>query len=215
MSTNTEIKKWQEHYSHFYPDGEDAKPIEQERNKGACKEREINELRAALEEVQPAAQQGDGEWKEAQRVCDLPPVHETIQGFADDLTGDNAIMVVREVMRAIAQRAGSGEAKPVAKVTQNEFGCGLAFLANGEDSPPPGTILYTAPTAQPDNERDAALTPRQAVPSDEQINRIAGRNGIYRAMTLDDQTCKSMIKRFVNEILAAMAAQQGEKAVKP
>ncbi len=39
--------------------------------------------------------------------------------------------------------------------------------------------------------------------SDEQINRIAGRNGIYRAMTLDDQACKSMIKRFVGEILAA------------
>jgi len=45
--------------------------------------------------------------------------------------------------------------------------------------------------------------------SDEQINRIAGRNGIYRAMTPDDQTCKSMIKRFVGEILAAKEQANG------
>ena len=54
---------------------------------------------------------------------------------------------------------------------------------------------------QPAQDQVAAV---RAVP-DEQINRIAGRNGLYRAMTPDDKTCKSMVKRFVGEILAAAA----------
>ena len=60
--------------------------------------------------------------------------------------------------------------------------------------------------SNPPEESIAAWNRRATQPvvlSDEQINRIAGRNGIYRAMTPDDQTCKSMIKRFVGEILAA------------
>ncbi|WP_295991648.1 hypothetical protein [Rugamonas sp.] len=77
------------------------------------------DINAALDraDVEDAArfpdQKRDGEWREAQRVCDLPAVHEMIQGFADDQTGDNATMVVREVMRAIAQRAGSGSENSV------------------------------------------------------------------------------------------------------
>ncbi len=39
------------------------------------------------------------EWTEAQRISDLPEVQELLQGFSDDPTGDNATMVVREVMR--------------------------------------------------------------------------------------------------------------------
>lgn len=42
------------------------------------------------------------EWADAERIANLPAVHEVIQGFAEDPTGDNGTMVVREVLRALA-----------------------------------------------------------------------------------------------------------------
>ncbi|MCY1289752.1 hypothetical protein D9M69_397000 [compost metagenome] len=48
-----------------------------------------------------------GEWERCQQLADLPSVHEVLQGFSDDPTGDNGIMVVREVFRALrAEVAG-------------------------------------------------------------------------------------------------------------
>lgn len=48
----------------------------------------------------------EGEWREAERIRDLPAVHEAIQGVADDPTGDHGAFIVREVMRALSgQRA--------------------------------------------------------------------------------------------------------------
>lgn len=98
MRTNTSIKNWKEHYSHFYHDDSLVKPIEQERNKGACKEREINELRAALEAANhriedlttaanrcindalgmtSTAQQGDGVIYETVSALTSPELHTT------------------------------------------------------------------------------------------------------------------------------------------
>jgi hypothetical protein len=43
------------------------------------------------------------EWELAQQICDMPEVDEVIRGFAEDQTGDNATMIVREVVRALAK----------------------------------------------------------------------------------------------------------------
>ena len=45
------------------------------------------------------------EWEEFQRVTDLPAVHEALQDFSDDPTGDNGVYIVREVLRAAAPTA--------------------------------------------------------------------------------------------------------------
>lgn len=42
-----------------------------------------------------------GEWGEAVRVANVPGVDEAIRGLLDDPTGDNATMLVREVMREV------------------------------------------------------------------------------------------------------------------
>ena len=42
------------------------------------------------------------EWKIAQALCDLPAVNEAIRDFVTEQTGDNATMIVREVIRAIS-----------------------------------------------------------------------------------------------------------------
>lgn len=51
------------------------------------------------DDLEPVSSQD--EWIECLRIADLPAVDECIQGFADDRTGDNAVMIVREVMRAV------------------------------------------------------------------------------------------------------------------
>ena len=107
MSTNTAIKAAEARLGEFgtFLFG-GTTMIQGDRAFIAALKEERAELRAALEAAQTAAQQGGGEWQEAQRICDLPAVHEVIQGFADDQTGDNATMAVREVMRAIAAQQG-------------------------------------------------------------------------------------------------------------
>lgn len=57
-------------------------------------------------------------------------------------------------------------------------------------------IVNCALAAHPANGAQAGL-------SDKQIDRIAGCNGLYRAMTPDDAACKSMVRRFTVDILAA------------
>lgn len=43
----------------------------------------------------------ENEWKEAEAIANLPEIHEALQGFSEDPTGDNGTVVVREIMRAI------------------------------------------------------------------------------------------------------------------
>jgi hypothetical protein len=46
-----------------------------------------------------AQPKGHLEWANAQAICDLPAVDEAIRGLLSDQTGDNATMLVREVLR--------------------------------------------------------------------------------------------------------------------
>ena len=46
------------------------------------------------------------EWAEAQRICGLPAVNAAIVALLEDNTGDNAVCVVREVLRAAYQPTG-------------------------------------------------------------------------------------------------------------
>ena len=55
--------------------------------------------RAAL--APAAAEPEQGEWERCQQLADLPAVHEVLDGFQADPTGDNGVMVVREVLRAL------------------------------------------------------------------------------------------------------------------
>lgn len=48
-----------------------------------------------------------GEWAEAQRISDLPGVDEAIRGLLEDQTGDNATLLVREVIRAVTEGAAA------------------------------------------------------------------------------------------------------------
>jgi hypothetical protein len=67
----------------------------------------IEALRAAL--AQPEAQ--PGEWGSAQRICNLPSVDEALRNLVEDSTKDNAVCVVREVLRATAP--AQAERKPL------------------------------------------------------------------------------------------------------
>jgi len=42
------------------------------------------------------------DWLECVRISELPAVHEVIQAFADDPTGDQGVMIVRAVLEASA-----------------------------------------------------------------------------------------------------------------
>src|SRR5207253_10486163 len=41
-------------------------------------------------------------WADAERIADVPAVHEALQGFSEDATGDNGTCVVRAVLEAVA-----------------------------------------------------------------------------------------------------------------
>lgn len=53
------------------------------------------------------------EWEELERISNIPAVHEALQGFSEDPTGDNGVYIVREILRAVApaaaERAGSSK----------------------------------------------------------------------------------------------------------
>lgn len=59
----------------------------------------------------------DGEWQRAQAICDMPAVDEAIRGFTEDSTGDNATMIVREVMRALTAPAAPSPAHAMPEYT--------------------------------------------------------------------------------------------------
>lgn len=50
---------------------------------------------------QVAADTQEGEWARSQTIANLPAVHEALDGFQSDPTGDSGVMVVREVLRAL------------------------------------------------------------------------------------------------------------------
>ena len=49
------------------------------------------------------ASKEDTEWATAQALADTLNVDEVLAGFADDPTGDNGTIVVREVLRSVSQ----------------------------------------------------------------------------------------------------------------
>src|SRR5471032_867837 len=114
MSNNTAIKTWQERYAECLPFNpastvEADKVMAQSYYFRSQREQsmlaEIDELRAALEAEQPAAQQGDGE---------LPPLPSKTYLGGDEAFGDVVTGYTDESMQdyaraAVAQRAGSGE----------------------------------------------------------------------------------------------------------
>lgn len=51
------------------------------------------------------------QWRDAERVSDIPEVHEALMDFAEDHTGDNGTYIVRAVMKAI--KTPAQEAEPV------------------------------------------------------------------------------------------------------
>jgi hypothetical protein len=66
----------------------------------------IRDAKAALSQ-QPAqpidkSAHDENEWANAQAICDLPLVDEAIRALLLDQTGDNATMIVREVLRAMS-----------------------------------------------------------------------------------------------------------------
>lgn len=58
------------------------------------------------------------DWDAAECISNIPEVHELLQGFSEDPTGDNGTMVVREVMRALAKQA---EAAPAVAASRHDF----------------------------------------------------------------------------------------------
>lgn len=50
------------------------------------------------------------EWAEAQRVADVPKVHEALAAFSGDPTGDAGVMVVRSILEVLAQEKADGPA---------------------------------------------------------------------------------------------------------
>lgn len=56
-----------------------------------------------LLEIAPAA---PTDWTECRRIAELPSVHEALQGFSEDATGDSGTCVVRAVLEALRQTKG-------------------------------------------------------------------------------------------------------------
>lgn len=56
------------------------------------------------------------EWEAHQRISDIPAVDEALRDFSDDPTGDNAVYIVREVLKAAAP---SLEAQPAGEVVRD------------------------------------------------------------------------------------------------
>jgi hypothetical protein len=52
----------------------------------------------------PASGLTEVPWQEAQRVCDLPIVDEMIRNLMADSTNDNAVCLVREIMKQALDR---------------------------------------------------------------------------------------------------------------
>ena len=53
------------------------------------------------------------EWEHAEDIANLPQVDELLQDFADDPTGDNGTMIVREVIRAMQSQAQQSQWMPI------------------------------------------------------------------------------------------------------
>jgi hypothetical protein len=133
-----QIKTWLERMGPGYTDGGADLPEE------VAMKAEIADLRAALARAP------------------LPDSQEAVLKFAIEVEKMLCAALGREwatsgisiesLIKELATRAplpAKGNAKPVAKVIQGtEWGPGLAFIADGQDSPKVGTLLYAAAPAQ-------------------------------------------------------------------
>ena len=50
------------------------------------------------------------DWATAEEISNRPDVHEALQGFSEDPTGDNGVCVVRAILAAAAPGAGERNA---------------------------------------------------------------------------------------------------------
>jgi hypothetical protein len=94
------------------------------------------------------------EWKDAERISDIPDVHEALMNFAEDQTGDNGTCIVRAVMRAV-QTSPVQEDEPVAEVTSRFMGIGLVDMHKDVGI---GTKLYTHPANDAQEAEPVAIT---------------------------------------------------------
>lgn len=65
----------------------------------------------AMYAITPTPPAQEVQWKDAERVSDMPEVHEALMDFAEDHTGDNGTYIVKAVMQAI--KTPAQEAEPV------------------------------------------------------------------------------------------------------
>ncbi len=142
-----------------------------------------------------------GEWSDAERICNLPAVHEVIQGFADDRTGDNAIMVVREVMRALA--APQQHAQASDPIGQHNAEAAQQKLVEHAQA---AQAEVNAALDRADAE-DASRFGAQAALSDALPPlHIAAQNVV--AMFSDPHMSLASVARYVNELGDVLAACQ-------
>lgn len=159
------------------------------------------EYRAALAAApKPAATEGKGdvsEWDAATRIATHDDVDDVLRDFAADPTGDNGVMVVREVMRVLAKPAADGVTEAVAKVeVRGGHPMSVAYYAKLPD----GIVsLYMAPPPA-----DAVCGLMGAVRKVEERlrNWKAGGGGNGQAIAFMD--------RCADQLAAALAAARKE-----
>lgn len=86
------------------------------------------------------------DWDDAQAVCDLPEVHDCLQCFSEDGTGDNGTEVVRAVMNAVKaapqvavpvrEYAVTSEDEDVISGIGNDLDVAREWLARAQDEQP-------------------------------------------------------------------------------
>lgn len=70
----------------------------------------VGEIAAAVMEVLPASATKVHAWADMEAISDEPKVHEALQAFSDDPTGDHGVFVVEAVLKALGLKTVSGEA---------------------------------------------------------------------------------------------------------
>jgi hypothetical protein len=67
-----------------------------QRSTGAFLTQQVQQYQAAQAAAQPLS------WMDCERISNMPEVHEALQAFSEDSTGDNGVGVVQAVVQALA-----------------------------------------------------------------------------------------------------------------
>lgn len=70
----------------------------------------IDEIAGAVMQVLPALVTKVHTWADMESISDEPKVHEALQAFSEDPTGDHGVFVVEAVLKALGLKTVSGEA---------------------------------------------------------------------------------------------------------